>query len=238
MSLPRFSVQLLTIAIFFISSISVTAQTSKIAIVSLEDTTLINQHVGFTVFSNFTDTLQLHLPVRQYVEQRLFRYLSTNYEVSFLNLPDSVYTSRKSIYSAWSGLSKEVKRWMTNLKDQYNLIIFVNNIDIPREMNFIAPPKTSGVYSRGRVFGCFTSISFFAYRTSNLNELEYYNLGGKIVSELKDVSIPEDKRSFTPEALELIKAGLLKHLDSRIVHFLSKTFLVSQQDMDNISGPK
>jgi hypothetical protein len=45
------------------------AQTSKVAIISLADTTVIHQHVGLTILANFTDTLNLNIAVKQHIEQ-------------------------------------------------------------------------------------------------------------------------------------------------------------------------
>lgn len=202
-----------------------TAQISKIAIISLEDTTIVHKHVGLTAFANYTDTLNLNIPVKQQLEQQVSKTLSQKYEVSIINhLPDSI-TYRQKI---WGGLSKNFKNWISTLKDQYDLVIIIDNLTIPRETNMIVPNNSSGLYSRGRNMGFYTSITFLAYRTANLEKLEYYNMGGKFITPFKDFKLPKDKQTFTPEMLDLVKAGFIKHLDTRVEHFLTKTYLITQ----------
>jgi len=209
------------------------AQISKIAIISLEDTTIVNKHVGTIRFTNFTDTLNLHIAVKQHLEQQLIKDLSQKFQVSIINhLPDSIIYRQKT----WGGMTKNFKNWMTNMKDQYDLLIIIDNLTIPGEMNMMVPNNTSGLYSGSKYMGFYTTITFLAYRTANLEKLEYYNLGGKVVTQLKTFTLPEDKRTFTPEMLVLIKDGFIKHLDSRVEHFLTKTYLMTQSDLDEIKA--
>lgn len=211
------------------------AQTSKIALIFIADTTIVHQHVGTTAFTNFTDTLHLDVAAKQHIGEQLKRYLSRSYEVNMVNLPDSVYSEKKGLYGGF-GLSKEVKAWLTASKSQYDFAIFIDNMEIPSEINLLIPRKTSGLYTRGKTIGCYTTINFSAYRTSSLKLLEYYTLGGKLVTPLENFKLPEDKQTFTPDMLLILKDGLIKHLDSRVEFFLTKTFLVPQNKIDEIKA--
>jgi len=222
-------------ALLFVCVVHSSAQSTKIAIVSMEDTLLVNQHVGFTIFANFTDTLHLDLPIAMHVEQQLQKYLAPTYDISFIELPDSIIGNKKEIYGLW-GMNKKIKKWISDSKDKYDYVIFTYNTSIPREMNVIVPDKTSGLYSGPIYSSYFTSISFLAFKTENMSDLKYYELGGKFMTQNKEFKLPKDKKSFTPEMLELIKVGFMKHLDSRIEHFLTKTFLVPQNRIDEINA--
>jgi hypothetical protein len=219
--------------VFFANTLCSVAQT-KIAIVSLADTTIVNQHVGLTIFGNFTDTLHLDLAVSRYLEQELQKYLSPTYTVSIVHLPDSVTKGKRELFGAW-GIHKEIKEWLSDCRDQYDIVIFTYSTGFAPEMNIPVPKNTSGLYSRGRTKGFYTTIFFGAYRTKNLEDLEYY-AGSKLISPLKEFELPEDNRSLTPEMLDMVKTGLTKHFNSRIVQFLTKTFLVAQNNIDRINS--
>jgi hypothetical protein len=231
MNLLHYLTLSLTLAICISNS---SAQTSKVAIISLADTTIVHQHVGSTLFSNFTDTLHLDVAVTQHLKQQLSKYLSQKYDVSMVGqLPDSVLSPSEKIFSNWGGLKKEVKKWLT---DRYDFVIFIRNRTIPRETNMIMPDNTSGLYTRGRTIGFYTTITFLAYRTSNFQKLEYYDIGGKFLMPVKNLKLPEDKRTFTPEMQVIIEDGFKKYLDSRVEYFLTKTYLVPQNQIDRINA--
>lgn len=234
---PKTPLRTLAISFMLLLSMGCSfAQNQRIAIVSIEDTTIVHQHVGTTIVGNFTDTLTLDIAVKQHIENQLKKYLSRNYAVSIINLPDSVTSSSKGIYSKWGGLKSEAKSWLTVMKEQYDFVIFVNNTNIPREMNLLVPQNTSGFYTRGRTSAFYTTISFVPYRTSTLQKIEYYELGGKLLTPIKDFNLPEDKRTFTPEMLSTLKDGIIKHLDSRVEYFLVKTYFAAQNLIDEIKA--
>jgi hypothetical protein len=211
------------------------AQTSKVAIVSLADTTVVHQHVGMTIFANFTDTLHLDIAVKQCINGYLKKYLSNKYEVNIIDqLPDSVFSAGKGIFGDWTRLRKEVRKWLTGIKDQYDFVIFIDNISVPREMNLLIPDNTSGIYTRGKRAAFYTTITLVLYRTSDLQELEYYYLGGKFIKQIENFKIPEDKKTFTPEISLFLKDGMIKYLESRVEYFLSKTYLIPQNQIDEI----
>jgi hypothetical protein len=218
--------------VFLASTFHSLAQTKNIAIVSLADTTIVNQHIGVTIFGNFTDTLHLDLSVTNYLEQQLQKYLSTTYTVNIVHLPDSVTKGKQELKGSW-GMHKEIKQWLSDSQNQYDIVIFTFGGLIPRETLIIVPDKTSGFYSRGRNKGLYTTIYFAAYRTKNQAELEYY-MGCKLISPLKDFKLPDDNRSLTPGMLEMIQTGLIKLFETRIIDFLTKTYLVPQKTIDSM----
>lgn len=212
------------------------AQRRKIAIFSQIDTTVVHQHQGLTIFTNFTDTLYLNFPIKQYVEEQLKKYLSHKYDVTIIKeLPDSLSPS-EGLYAKLGGFRKEVKEWLTVLKNQYDIIIFTDNISVSFETNTIIPDHTNGLFSRGGYLGYYTTIAFTPYRTSNFQRIEYYYFGGKFMTQVKDFKLPKDKRNFTPEILQIIKDGFIKHLDSRIEYFLASAYLVPKDQIEGIKN--
>lgn len=206
-----------------LSSLTLTAQTQKALIVSLEDTTIVHCHLGITAFTNFNDTLKTEIPLSKIIVEKLSDYIGTSFETHAINAPDEI---RKHAFGYW-GQSKEYKNWIKEQQKGYDYLIIINNIDISNEMNTSAIPKnTSGFYSRGSVHGVFTTINFDAYRTSNNQRLEYYNFGSKVFVNLKDFKMPEDKRTFDDQMLETIKKELIMQIDNRIRYFLTKTYIL------------
>lgn len=228
----------LTVGLVLFTSIAYSsAQTSKVAIISLADTTIVHQHVGTTIFANFTDTLHLDIAMKQCINGYLKKYLTAKYEVSIIEqLPDSVFSARKGIFGDWTGLRKEVRKWLASVKDQYDFVIFIDNISVPREMNLLIPDNTSGIYTRGKRVAFYTTVTPVLYRTSDLRELEYYYLGGKFVRQIENFKIPEDKKTFTTEMSLQIKEGMIKYIESRVEYFLSKTYLIPQNQIDEMKA--
>jgi len=206
-----------------ISSLTITAQTQKVLIVSLEDTTIVHCHLGLTAFSNFTDTLKTGIPLSKIIEEKLSAYLGTSFETHIISAPDEI---RKHAFGFW-GQSKEYKNWIKEQQIGYDYLIIINNIDISNEMSNSAMLKnSSGFYSRGSAHGVFTTINFDAYRILNNQRLEYYNLGSKIFVNLKEFKMPEDKRTFDEQMLETIKKELIMQINNRIKYFLTKTYIL------------
>jgi hypothetical protein len=204
-------------------SLTLTAQTQKVLIVSLEDTTIVHCHLGITAFTNFKDTLKTSIPLSKIIEEKLSGYLSASFETHIINAPAEI---KKQAFGFW-GQSKEYKNWIKEEEKGYDYLIIINNIDISNEMNNSAMPKnTSGFYSRGSAHGVFTTINFEVYRTSNNQKIEYYNFGSKVFVHLKDFKMPEDKRTFDDQMLETIKNELIKQIDNRIKYFLAKTYIL------------
>ena len=209
------------------------AQTSKIAIVSAADTTFIHRHVGFTAFSNFIDTLHTNFSIPSYLEKEIQLYLAPSYSVSVVQLPDSVLKAKNGFFS--STKTKKIKQWIANQKDLYGIVIVIDNMGLS-ENDRLIPVNTSGIFSNRSYVSYYTTISFFAYRTSNLKLLEYYNQGGKFIQPAKGIKLPDDKKSFTPETMSILNTGFKSYLDSRIEYFLTKTYLLAQDKIDAIKA--
>jgi hypothetical protein len=107
----------LTVGLVLFTSIAYSsAQTSKVAIISLADTTIVHQHVGTTIFANFTDTLHLDIAMKQCINGYLKKYLTAKYEVSIIEqLPDSVFLPERYFWRM-DGMRKEVKNGLQVLR--------------------------------------------------------------------------------------------------------------------------
>jgi len=208
------------------------AQTSKIAIVSISDTTFIHQHLGLTAFTNFVDTLHLNFSMIDRMEKTLHTYLDPGYTVTVVQLPDSVLKVKNGFFSA--ARTKKIKQWIKNSKDVYDIVIVIDNMGLS-ENERLMRSNTSGLLSRMSYISYYSTISCFAYRTSNLKELEYYNQG-QLVKPVKNFKLPENKRSFTPEMINLLYNGFKNYLDGRVEYFLTKTYLIPQDKIDAIKG--
>jgi len=217
----------------FVFTNNSSAQTSKIAIVSVADTTFLHRHAGLTVFTNFTDTLPVNFAIVTHLEKKLQTYLTPVYSVTVVQLPDSVLKAKNGYFS--SSKSKKIKQWIKNSKDLYDFIIVIDNMELSDIYRYI-PKKSSGLLSRPSFLSYYTTITFFAYRTSNLKPLEYYHEGGEFLKTIKNFKLPDDKKSFTPETMNLIYDGFKSYLDSRVEYFLAKSFLVPQDKIDAIKA--
>ncbi|MDD2798071.1 MAG: hypothetical protein PHV20_05715 [Bacteroidales bacterium] len=220
-------IKLFVLLTLIMLSVNTNSQNRKIAIISLEDTTIVRCHVGLTIFSNFTDTLDIKAPIGSFIENSLTKYLSPKYDVEIVKAPSNIRNNATTFF----GRSKEYKGWIKEIESKYDMIILVENIDIPLEMNIKIPYKTSGFYTRMSRKYIYTTITFNAYKTNPKKELEYYNMGGEFLTEIKDFDLPEDKRTFSESGLAYIKEALLVHIDNRIIHFLHKSFLCPSAGM-------
>jgi hypothetical protein len=219
--------------ICFVSSPYVSAQTSKIAIVSVADTTFIHRNAGLTIFTDFTDTLHLNFSIIRQLETKLQTYLTPGYTVIFVQLPDSVLKARNGFFR--TARNKKIKQWIKKSKDLYDFVVVIDNMELPEIFRFI-PEKSNGLLSRPGILSFYSTITFNAYRTSNLTLLEYYNQGGEFMKPIKNFKMPEDKKSFTPEMMSLINEGFKSYLDSRVEYFLTKSYLLPQDKIDAIKA--
>lgn len=198
------------------------SQIKKVLIIPLEEDTLVNCHVGMTIFSNSFEPLHSDLDLSKIVEDKLVQYLDTSsFFVKIIPVPDEL---RKNAIGFW-GKSKEYKAWLSDVEKGYDILFIVNNIDISNLLSNV-PKGTSGFYSKGRLHGVYTTISFEASLISNNRNLEYYNMGSKVFVQMKDFQMPEDKRSFDPEMLNRINQALIEQMDARIRYFLAKTYIL------------
>ncbi|MBF0574765.1 hypothetical protein [Dysgonomonas sp. GY617] len=86
----------LVIALLSVCTFHSTAQTKKIGVVLMADTSTIYQYIGVTIFENNTKPLPLDIALSQYIEKSLKAYLTPEYEVSICELPDSLKTAKKA----------------------------------------------------------------------------------------------------------------------------------------------
>ena len=207
------------------------AQTSRIAIVSVADTTIIHQHVGFTAFTNFIDTMSINFSIIGHLEKKLLTYLTPGYTVTVVQLPDSVLKAKNGLFS--SAKSKKIKQWIKYSKDLYDVVIVIDNMGLSENYRPMRD-NTSGFFSRTSYISYYSTISYFGYRTSNLKPLEYYNQGGEFMKPVRNFKLPEDKRSFTPEMKTFLFEGFRNYLDSRVEYFLTKSYMVSQDKIDAV----
>ena len=219
--IARFSILIL----FLILSYRVaSAQTNRIIVVPIEDTTLVDCHVGATLFSNSVKPLNINIPMAKYIENKLNEYLSTKYEVTIACPPAEI--TRKAY--GFLEKSKEFKSWLNEKQKSFDIVILIRNIDIRNElMNAPIPTGTSGFYRRGRMHGVYTTISFQAYRVSNGETFEYYE-SHKAFSIIKNIKLPKGKEEFDESSLHLIEEEMYKLQDSRIKYFLGNTYLIPE----------
>ena len=217
----------------FAGSQNCRAQTSKIAIVSVADTTVIYHHVGLTVFTNFIDTLHLNFSMIGQMEKTLHSYLDSVYSVKVVQLPDSVMKVKNGFFS--QARTKKIKQWIRSSKDLYDFVIVIDNMGLS-ENDRPMRSNTSGFFSRISYISYYSTISFFGYRTSNLKPLEYYNQGGEFLKPIKNFKLPEDRRSFTPEMRTFLYDGFKNYLNSRVEYFLAKSYLIPQDKIDAIKA--
>lgn len=214
--------------ISFLSCLGIKAQTNKVGIVFEADTTLICQHVGLTIFSNSRNDLSLNVNMQESLVQNLKAYLETKYVVDIIELPDSLKNKDLGIFD--SGIGKKLSKWTKSKYKDFDIIVFIRNQDILGEWNVIVPQNTNGVYSRQKNIYLYTTITFYAYRTSNAKLLEYYNQGGELIHKLKNFKLPKDKKTFSPESLSFLEEEYKRYLDQRIKYFLTKTYLIPNID--------
>lgn len=216
-------VKYLLILLFISFPYKVISQTSKIGIVFDADTTLVYQYVGVTIFSNKTNSLPLNVNVKEYITNKLQSYLSTKYYVDILNLPDSLKGINTSVFD--TDIGKKLRNWTKSKEKEYDVIVFIRNLEIPAIMALV-PENTGGLYTKLRNTYLYTTITFYAYKTTDAKLLEYYNQGGKFLYKLKKFKLPKDKKTFSPEALSFLEKEYEKYLDQRIKYFLAKTYIL------------
>jgi hypothetical protein len=211
--------------ICFVFTLNLQAKTTRIAIVSVADTTFIHRHIGFTAFTNYIDTLPINFSMINYMESKLLSSLNPGFSVSVVQLPDSVLRAKNRIFI--SAKTKKVKEWINSNKDLYDFVIVIDNAGLS-ENNQLIPKNTSGIFSNHSYASYYSTISFFAYHTSSLKLIEYYNLGGEFIMPIRNFRLPKERNNFTPEILNFLYDGFKNYLDSRVEYFLAKSNLLLQ----------
>lgn len=213
------------------------AQTSRIAIINLADSTLIYKHTGYTLFKNGADIFDCQFNSKSYIDEELTRILSLKYSVRFQSIPNSLLSPNGSIYNS-ADIKKEIKIWISNLKDQFDYIIF---IETGEQEDLMDPKKqklkASGLYSRGDPtkswVAVFSTINFTLIRTSNSETIDYERSNMEYLLPIKEYQFSRENLLIDPEMLPVIKEELTKLLDYKLEYFLSNSFLVSIDDYNS-----
>jgi hypothetical protein len=142
-----------------------------------------------------------------------------------------------SIYYS-ADIKKEIKIWISNLKDQFDYIIF---IETGEQEDLMDPKKqklkASGLYSRGDPakswVAVFSTINFTLIRTSNSETIDYERSNMEYLLPIKEYQFSRENLLIDPEMLPVIKEELTKLLDYKLEYFLSNSFLVSIDDYNS-----
>lgn len=200
------------------------AEKTRIGIVFDADTTIVNQYIGFTMFSNSTDSSLIQINLKEHIINKLKSHLEVKYDVDLISLPDSL--QNKGIGFLEGGLGKKLSKWGNTKKEDCDIIIFIRNQTFPREWNILVPPNTSGIYARRKNVYLYTTITFYAYQTEKNKVLDYYTFGGDYLHHLKGFRLPRERAEIDNEMLNFLNDEYVKYLDQRIEDFLTKSFLV------------
>lgn len=216
----------LAFLLIFLSLFVAKAQTKKIGIVFDAETALTYQRTGLTMFANSTNDFPIQVDLKGEVLQKLESYLNTKYTIKMVELPDSL--KGKSIDFLDGGIGRKLRKWTKTVDKDFDIIVFIRNQEIPPEWRVIIAENSNGLYSRQNNTYLFTTITFYAYRTSNGQELEYYNLGGDLLHKLKKFKPPKNKEEFGPATLNFLEEEYKKYLDQRVKYFLAKSYLMPE----------
>lgn len=214
------------------------AQNSRIAIVNLAESDLIYKHVGLTGFKDKSDTFDCQFNCKQYIEQELERILSARYTVSLLLIPNSLIQLNGNISNLLKN-NKDAASWITNLKDQFDFVIF---IETGEEIDLMDAKKqklrSSGLYTRGNPaknwVAVYNTTSFTAIRPSNLDAVNYDLSGMDFLLPITDYQFSRQNLLIDPEMLPLIKTKLIKLIDYKLEFFLTDSFLMPEGDYNKI----
>lgn len=223
----KFVLKYLLALIIIAIPVNARTQTNKIGIVFNADTTLISEYVGLTIFANKTTSLPLNIDIEELIKQKLKSYLDTKYAAEFIDLPDSLKSLNVGFFD--SNIGKKLRKWTKTKQEDYDLIIFVCNQQMSTgglNLETLITPNTNGIFTKAKNTFLYTTITFYAFRTSNAQQLEYYNLGGKLLYKLKKFKLPKDKKTFDLATLYFLEEEYKDYLDQRIKHFLVKSYLM------------
>jgi hypothetical protein len=210
------------------------AQNSRIAIVNLVDSNLLYKHVGFSGFKDNTDTFDCQFNCKQYINQELSRILSARYTVSLMPVTNSLFQPNGDICNLVRN-NKDAASWITNLKDQFDFVIF---IETGEEVDLMDAKKqklrSAGLYTRGNPAKSwvvvFSTCRFNAIRTSNADAVNYDLSGMEYLLPVTDYQFSRQNLLIDPEMLPLIKSSLIKLIDYKLQYFLTNSFLMPDGD--------
>ena len=214
------------------------AQLSRIAIVNLADSNLIYKHVGLTGFKDKSDTFDCQFNCKQYIEQELERILAARYTVSLVSIPNSLIQLNGNISNLLKS-NKDAASWITNLKDQFDFVIF---IETGEETDLMDAKKqklrSCGLYTRGNPAKSWVAVyntsRFTAIRPSNLDAVNYDLSGMEYLLPITDYQFSRQNLLIDPEMLPLIKTWLIKLIDYKLEFFLTDSYLMPEGDYSRI----
>ena len=240
-------INVLTFGLVFVSLLCVTttnsfAQMKKIAVVNIMDTTLLHIHLGTTIFSNKIDTFSCQFNCKNYVEQQLLYFMSKNYTVNEISIPDSVLSKKRSIYDFF-GVKKSVKSWVMSLKGKYDIVIYVESSkNITTGYPSEKPLISSGLFSQGNVIkswaSAFSTISLTAFKTPDASVIECAGYYVDRFKKIKEYKFSQDKISIDPEMMPVVRAELIARLDKEIERFLTISSLLPRETFNNLKSTK
>lgn len=229
--LIRFSLLLI---FAFLGCQNLHAKIRRIAIVNVIDTTLIHNHLGATIFTNKIDTFACQLNCKEFIDKELSRYLIEKYEVSFINMPDSLKAKVGSINNDWGYIKKAAKPWILSLKDKYDLVIYIENVPISNFSLKNVVLQSNGLFTEGVIYRiyvyAYSTISFTAITTKDLDILDYEQGLMKFMTPIRRTEYFGNKIVINPVMLPLIKSKLEKLMDSKIEYFLTNSGLITKGD--------
>ncbi|HEY4789428.1 MAG TPA: hypothetical protein VIH57_25430 [Bacteroidales bacterium] len=220
------------------STLSIRAQLSRIAIVNHVDSTLIHIHQGLTIFGNEMDTFDCKFNSKKYIDLELPRLLSVNATVNLVDMPDSVLAPNGNLYSKMGNIKKTFKSWISSLNDRYDFVIYIWNDGSQIFQNGPIKIKLGGIMSGPKVYKkgavAFSAVTFIAFRSSNLKELDYNAFMMPLSDVIKQFKIADSNMRIDPEMFPVIKASLSSVLDKKMEYFLTRTYLVPQTLYDSV----
>lgn len=223
-----FNIILVTV-LLSVCSFNSTAQTKRVGIVFMADTTLIHQYIGFTIFENSTKPLPLDIALSEYIKKSLQSYLTPDYKVGICELPDTLKDVKMGILE--TGVGKKLSRWAESKNDEYDVIIFVKNMNAAFGYNSSVSAKGSGICTKIKNVYIYSTISYYAYDTTKAKLMGYNNSGGDFLYQLKGVKLPKNIEDLTPEMIDYFTYELKKYINSRIEYFISKSKLMTQDEV-------
>ena len=236
-SIVRFCKLAILVFLLFQVDRTIAQQPSRIAIVNLADSNLIYKHVGFASFKDKADTFECQFNCKKYIGQELKRILSTRYAVSILPAPEKLIPVQGSIYNLMNS-NNDVKSWISDLKNQYDFVIFIETGEEDDLMDTRKQKlRSCGFYTRGNPakswVAVYSTTRFTAMRTSNLELVDYDWKAMDYLLPISDYQFSRQNLLIDSEMLPVIKTELIKLLDYKMEYFLTNSYLLPNVDYES-----
>ena len=221
---------------------TIAQQPSRVAIVNLADSNLIYKHVGFASFKDKADTFDCQFNCIKYFEQELTRVLSTRYTVSLIQAPDKLIPANGNISNLLNN-TNDVKSWISELKNQYEFVIFLETGEEDDLMDTKKQKlRSCGLYTRGNPakswVAVFSTTRITAIRTANLDVLDYDWKEMDYLLPMSDYQFSRQNLLIDPEMIPVIRAALVKLLDYKLEYFLTNSYLLPNVEYDKLKLQK